>query len=242
MGLNADWEIYYKKDSSVFQEASVFNYRNRIGIPVVSVTSTDYGTPGVLRCTVTGVSGSDATIVVKTINADDSKHPSINESGVTVTMGETTNDIMYGLDIELHQSLSVGDQFDIAYGYVWNDDNSRWDASQAFGIVIPGDFSDIIYMTVKNVGDTEKAMCELSWSNDGPYMLQAKLVDVDGAWTTDLSQPLSLMDANGVDGYFAPNGECDVELRLAVPASADASYNMMIFTMTMASVNIGAVS
>ena len=238
MTINTVWQVQFKITGSAWLDSETVYSRNVVGSALSAVvrSSITPPIPGVLRCEVTNVVGSVATITVKKVNFYDSHHPDIDETGSDFTIGATTELLISYLSITLGTGVTLGDIFEIGYGYIWDSTNSQWIRIMAMGVIIPGDFSDSIFMKITNIDARPRANVLLLWENTGDDFVSVRLEN--GTWIAAEDGQIQLQDANAIEGYIDPAGECTLEIRANPSVSADSSNNMVEVEMTLQSLEV----
>lgn len=241
MALNEVWKTEFSVTGSEWYDSENVYFRNVSGSPILSAELTGYPIPGVLRCTVTDVTGDIATVTIKKINFHDSHHPSIDEVGATFEIGATYDEYEYvwflnSVRLITNHTIIVGDSWEIGYGYFLNSTTGSWTRILPFGILIPGDVSDSIFMRLTNIDDRPRANVLLQWENTGDDFIGARLQD--GVWVAPETAELLLQDDNEIEGYIDPAGSCIVEFRATPSSAADSSNNMIQVSLTVQSLEI----
>lgn len=235
MSINQVWQAQFQEYGGSWIDSESVSFRNITGSACLSVGRTDPAPPipGVLRYKVLTVNGNQATLSCSITNIGDAHHPSISAS-ISITTG--TVEALSGIAVSIASNINVNDVFEIAYGYSWDDSAQSWAPAMAFGILIPGEPSTSVFMKITNIAPRPRVNAVLSWENDGPDFVAVRLQD--GTWVNPSIGQIYLQDANGIEGYMDPDGECTLELMANPSPSLDSSQNMIQVSLTITSLEI----
>lgn len=236
MSVNTEFKAEFQMYGGAWIDSEAVSFRNVTGSACSSVARTAFfpPVPGVLRFTVLSVAGTTITLSCSVINVADAHHPSIDDS-LNMTSGALNR--YNNIDITLAGVVSVGDVFEVAYGYSWDTAAGAWAPSMAMGILVPGESSQSVFVKITNIAARARANVVLAWENDGPDFVSAKRSDSEEMIDPSVGQ-IYLQDANGIEGYMAPAGECILEFRAAPSASLDSTYNMVQVDLMITSLAI----
>jgi len=241
MAINEIWKTEFSITGSGWFDSETCYFRNVSGAPIVSADLYGYPVPGVFRCEVIDVTGDQITVTVKKINFHDAHHPDLDETGTAYTLGATYDEWEYvwfiaNIRLITNTVINEGDSWEMGYGYILDSTTGVWTRIMPFGVVIPGDVSESIFMRITNIDDRPRANVLLLWENTGDDFVGARLEN--GTWIAPETGQLLLQDANAIEGYFDPDGVCVIEFRATPSSSATSENNMIQVDLSVQSLEI----
>jgi hypothetical protein len=233
--------VEMKAPDTEWEEVTVVYGRNVTGAALASVVPTSSNAaeePGVMRCTVIGLTSTTATISTKAIFAGDFNHPSIWPSGrsVSLSLGYTSQ-LLNGIVAYINPLLiQLGDVFDLAIGYQWITDQALWRQVRAFGVLARGASGHILQLRFTNDDTRTYVHTKLVWRNSGTTQLFS-VRPVDGVWQEPslglYDGGLYLTDENGVEGLIDTNNAVEVELKPEIPSDASSNDNTVTLELQL---------
>lgn len=222
------WQIETRTSESDLTSDDYCEVRNITGSAAVSVAQGLGGiAPGVIRHTVTDVTGGIVTLTGSVYRVEDLKHEFSGDTW-TVALGGTTT---YGITVSA--TAAEGDVFDVGIGCYYDTDEATWVSTRSVGIVAPGYSGQTVFVSITNISDRDRVQAALTWDNNGTSLFWAR--QSGGEWVSPEQGVLYLSGTLGTTGLVQAGETVEIELRPVVPEDATAENNMVVAAINISS-------